>query len=323
MKYKYVIGGSPDDYYLASYADVFEKEQVVYRKTEMDGNSKLLVWLHDKHFGKRVNSVINVPGKALWNNLYFPNSYSKNDKICFLLFARYTKLIKYGLIQNLRARFPKCKIVCFYQDLARTMGDINPQTVYEYFDLVLSFDHEDCEKYGFIYYPLVYSKLKVESDPAIQESELYFVGKVKNRFNDIIAIFEKCQTSGIKCDFHIVGVPKEQQVHTDKIDYCTQMPYAENLKRIQKTKCMLEIMQKGGHGYTLRYCEAIALGKRLITNNTEITKADFYNKKFISTFQGAEDFDVDFISQGEKEVDYHFIDQLSPLRLLEFVDKRL
>ena len=42
---------------------------------------------------------------------------------------------------------------------------------------------------------------------------------------------------------------------------------------------MLEIMQQGGHGYTLRYCEAIAMGKKLATNNPEIEKAPFYNKE--------------------------------------------
>ena len=101
------------------------------------------------------------------------------------------------------------------------------------------------------------------------------------------------------------------------------MPYEENLQRIRKTRCMLEIMQQGGHGYTLRYCEAIALGKKLATNNPEIEKAPFYNEKFISVFKNVEEFDPQFILNGDREVDYNYLPELSPLKLLEFIDARV
>lgn len=323
MKYKYVVGGAQNDFYLASYADIMDRDDIVYRRSEMDGNNRILSILREKHFSKRINSIVDLPGKSIWNSLYFKNSYDCNEKVCFILFARYISNIQYGMISNLRKRYPKCKIVCFFQDLVSTIGYKTPNDLKEYFDLILSFDHEDCEKYGFQYYPLVYSKVNIQDDDMIKESDLFFVGKAKNRFKEIIDIFEKCTNAGIRCDFHIVGVPPEQQIYSDRIDYCMQMPYEENLRRIKKCKCMLEIMQQGGHGYTLRYGEAIAFGRRLITNNSEISSAPFFRPEYISTFSSAEDFDTAFILDGEKEVDYHYIEQLSPIRLIEFVDAHI
>ena len=109
-------------------------------------------------------------------------------------------------------------------------------------------------------------------------------------------------------------MPKENQVLKNKISYCGQMPYEENLKRIRKTRCMLEIMQQGGHGYTLRYCEAIAMGKKLATNNPEIEKAPFYKKEFISVFKSVEEFDPQFILNGDREVDYNYLPELPYLQ---------
>ena len=99
------------------------------------------------------------------------------------------------------------------------------------------------------------------------------------------------------------------------------MPYEENLKRINKTRCMLEIMQKGGHGYTLRYCEAIAQGKCLITNNPEIANAPFYSPERISVFGDVDAIDLQFVVNSPWKVDYNYIDKLSPVHLLEFLEK--
>ena len=60
--------------------------------------------------------------------------------------------------------------------------------------------------YGWIYYPLVYSEVHVEDDNDIPESDVYFVGKAKDRLSEIISFFEKCDAAGLKCDFHLVDV---------------------------------------------------------------------------------------------------------------------
>ena len=323
MKYKYVICGTPNmDLYKVSYADIAKTDNAVYLSDQIQSKSKLLNWLYTRHFGQRINKIINLPFKGIWNRLYYKNKFDKKDSesVCFVLFPSYLEYIKYGLIKDIRKDYPGCKIVCFYQDLAITKTGLSPEKANDVFDFVISFDHKDCETYGFTYYPLVYSCTEVEDDPDIPESDVFFVGKAKNRLDEILSAFRKLKDSGLVCDFHITGVPENEQKYKDEIDYCTKISYAENLKRIKKTRCLLEIMQQGGHGYTLRYCEAIAHDRKLLTNNPEIINAPFYNSEYISVFDSAEEIDVDFVRSGEKDVDYKYKEQLSPIKLIEFLD---
>lgn len=323
MNYKYVVGSSTEKFYQISYGDLDQCSDAVYLSKQLQTNSGVLNFLYNRHFGVRLNRIFCMPFKAIWNPLYFKNPFDRSDKICFVIFVGCLYLDQYGLLRYLRKTYPLCKIVCFCQDISETFKGVDPAALKEKVDLVLSFDHRDCEKYGWEYYPLVYSKPRVEDDPAIPESDVYFVGKAKNRLSDILAAYEKLKAAGLKCDFHITGVPEAEQRYADEIHYCTRMPYEENLKRIKKTRCMLEIMQKGGHGYTLRYCEAIALGRKMITNNPEIKGAPFYQEDFISTFERIEDMDAEFVLKGDRQVDYHYIDKLSPLRMIEYIDERL
>lgn len=325
MKYKYVIAGADNDFYDVAFKDVRNKDKnITYLRTAMELSNPVVRFLRNRHFGRHINMIINLPCKSIWNRFTFANPYKRTDKLCFVIFAaNYVRYVELGLFESLRHRYPGCKIVCYFQDLASKCDYLNPEKLKDHFDLILSFDQKDCETYGWVYYPLVYSAVHVEDNQNIPESDIYFVGKAKDRLAEIISFFEKCDDAGLKCDFHIVGVPEEQQIHKDKIIYRKQMPYIENLQRIKRSRCMLEIMQKDGHGYTLRYCEAIALGKRLVTNNLEIENAPFYNKKYISIFKNVEDFDPQFIINGEKEVDYNYLHELSPVKLIEFIDSRI
>ena len=317
MNYKYVIAGADNDFYDIAFNDVRNKDKnITYLRTAMDYSNPVIRFLRNRHFSGRANNIINLPGKFIWNRFTFENPYKNTDKICFVIFgANYARYVELGVFESLRKRYPGCKIVCYFQDLASKCGYSYPEKLKNHFDLILSFDQKDCDMYGWIYYPLVYSEVHIEDDDDdIPESDVYFVGKAKDRLSEIISFFEKCDAAGLKCDFHIFK---------NKISYCGQMPYEENLKRIRKTRCMLEIMQQGGHGYTLRYCEAIAMGKKLATNNPEIEKAPFYNKKFISVFKSVEEFDPQFILNGDREVDYNYLPELSPLKLIEFIDARI
>lgn len=53
------------------------------------------------------------------------------------------------------------------------------------------------------------------------------------------------------------------------------MTYQENIQHTLHTRCLLEIMQQGGLGYTQRVMEAICEGKKLLTNNSTIKEAPF------------------------------------------------
>ena len=57
--------------------------------------------------------------------------------------------------------------------------------------------------------------------------------------------------------------------------------YSENMNNISKTRCLVEIVQDGQAGLTLRALEAMFLHKKLLTNNRRINEFEFYNSNNI------------------------------------------
>lgn len=156
----------------------------------------------------------------------------------------------------------------------------------------------------------------------MQETDIYFLGYAKNRFSKIISVYEKLRSAGLKCDFYIVGVDKKKQVYTDEIKYNQRLDYAQNLQHVIHSKCLLEVMQKDGLGYTQRVVEILGLNKKLLTDNPNIINEEFYNSKYISRFNSVDDIDLNFISniKNNEDINYNYKGKLSPKYLLEFIE---
>ena len=321
MKYNYVILGSEADFYMASYADLFNCSYAKYLWRRIDTDSPIITFLYRVHMSPITNKFIELPMKSIWNRWIFREKFNNDNPICFIFFAGRNKEINNGAIYYLRSTYKNCKMVLFYQDLVKKSALPQIEKIRNQFDLILSFDQLDVKKYNLLYYPLVYSKTDIKKSD-IPKSDIYFVGKAKDRLEDIREVYSRLKDSGLKCDFHITGVSPED-VREDGIVYNMPVSYEENLQRIKASKCMLEIMQKGGHGYTLRYCEAIMYDKKIITNNPEIKEAPFYSEQRIQVFENPHEITSDFVLEGEGKVDYGYKDKLSPKRLLDFLDNKV
>ena len=322
MRYNYVYLGSDADFMRISFGDMEKASWTKYLCRRIDTDNKFLTKLYQIHTSPKTNRFFRLPGQMIWNKMMFRGSFPDDKPICFVFYPR-SRWLQNGIISYLRGKYPDCRIALVLQDLVRYSYPDKIQELLEKVDIALSFDHVDAEKYDMHYYPLVYSPYDVPEDDSIEESDVYFVGKAKDRLPQILASYERLRDAGLKCDFYITGVKPEDQKYADEITYGTQMPYVENLKHIKKTKCLLEIMQGGGHGYTLRACEAIMYDKKMITDNPEIANAPFYRSELISVFSSTDDIDPFFVTAAPQIADYEWKDQLSPLKLLEYIDDRI
>ncbi len=320
--YNYVIFGYANDFYTIPYNDINGLDNALYLCKPIHSNSRLLTFLYKTHFSGILNRKFDMPFKSIWNPMMFRHKFKEERPICFIFFIRRCYLIKYGLLDYLKKHYPDAKFVCHYQDMVAHCPDVPVDEIKRRFDLVLSFDQQDAKEYGLEYYPLVYSSYPLPESSDIKPSDVYFVGKAKDRLEDILAAFERLDGAGLKCDFHITGVPEDKRRMTDKINYIDKMPYIENLQRIKASKCLLEVMQKGGHGYTLRACEAIMYDRKMLTNNPEVVGAPFYSPHGISVFTNAMDIDLDFVKTATA-FDYNYKAQLSPVHMLEYCGMRL
>lgn len=323
MKYNYVVLGVSSDYYRVSYADLNKRNDSVYQSELIDTKVNIKNFLYRVHTSPTINNKIHLPFQSIWNSTIYKNKFKDDKPLCFLFFTGRKREIDNGFPEYLRKKYPGVKLALFYQDLVKRSLLPDVESLKYKFDIILSFDQLDAKNYGIYYYPLVYSQIDIPKNKNIKKSDIYFVGKAKDRLNRIISSYEIFRNAGLVCDFHIIGVRPQDQKYADEIVYQEQMPYIENLQRIQASKCMLEIMQQGGHGYTLRYCEAIMYDKKIITDNPEIDVAPFYNPNLIQVFKEPNEINTSFVNADPLKANYNYKKNLSPVHMLEFIDQQI
>lgn len=104
-------------------------------------------------------------------------------------------------------------------------------------------------------------------DDSVIINDFYFQGYEKGRFQILQELSSKLQK--YRTEICIVN------------DVHESIPYTEYIDNIQHTRCLIDIVQKGQTGLTLRPLEALAFNKKLITNNADIINYGFYRKENI------------------------------------------
>ena len=125
-----------------------------------------------------------------------------------------------------------------------------------------SFDPCEAERYGMactgqhFRYP--------EHQPDNIDSDCFFCGLPKDRAGTLQRLRTRLEAEGLTCDFVIPHTPAEK------------LTYPQYLDRLARTRCVIDISQKGQTGLTRRPLEALFYGKKLLTDNPEIARYDFY-----------------------------------------------
>ncbi|WP_026835443.1 hypothetical protein [Eubacterium xylanophilum] len=329
MKYNYVVFGSDDPYYVLGYDELNHRNDSQYLDTLFCQRKlkKTMRVLRKIHMTPRIKKYIELPWKYIWNKRLYSNCFDNGKPICFLFFSagEFTDHIPYGFVEYLKKEYPDSKYAVFYQDLVGS----NKRTVSfdmfrEKMDLLISFDYHDCKKYKMLYHPLVYSDIAGKIKELDEKSDIYFCGAEKNRLTEILEAYEFFNELGLKCDFNIITTNEELlKEQMSGIHYCRKFSYFENLRHIKSCNTMLEIMQKGGTGFTIRALECIAFNKKLITNNSYIKEAHFYNTNNIILYDQNKkaEFYIEFIKH--KASSYEYMETVLPYELLQFIDDNL
>lgn len=332
LKYKYVVFSTLDiqasDYVHIMYNDLQGLDNIQYIETPFDKckHKHFYQTLHKIHFHGLLNKFLNIPLKSIWNRFYYNAPCNEPSKKCFVFFMSTLSNFYESFFPYLKKRYPECKLVVYFEDIiaSRTEQGRNAfrlDFVDKFFDLALSYDKGDCDKYGFKYYPTTYSAIRIKENPNIPESDLFFCAAAKQRYNMIVDVYKKCKYKDTKCDFIIARAGDNEKV--DGMSYVSYMlPYRDYLEHMKKTNCLLEIIQEGSSGYTLRVWEALVYGKKLLTNNKNIINAPFYDGKQFRYFSEIGDKEIEFIKQ-KQELTPRYREELSPLRLIECIDKNL
>lgn len=152
-----------------------------------------------------------------------------------------------------------------------------------------SFDKLSAIQYNIKYNKQPYPVKKVISNCSCRPTtyDVMFVGYDKNRTETIQDIASKIKSENLASKIIIRKYtrfpflhPFSKKINNTEIRY-KQFKYSKTVSLIKQSKCLLEIVPQGQTALTIRVAEALAFKKKLITNNSSITKEPFYNKNNI------------------------------------------
>ena len=255
-----------------------------------------------------IPSSIRLMGELKYHQ-FLPLFSTRNDNcIIFCPGTHPFERISPMLIRKLRRHHPECPLIIYLIDGIDRIAQISEVSVeklldfFGRFDAVYTYDRTDSLRYTipFMEIPLWISDKVPEKTPAY---DLYFCGRDKNRSDLLMQIHDRATSAGLKCNYHITSLAKENA--RNGVQPSEWTPYKETVDEAMKANCILEVLTENNYGATLRYKEAVIYNKKLLTNNPEITRLPYYDERWMRYFEKAEDIDLEWLARIE-DVDYGY-----------------
>lgn len=239
---------------------------------------KYLIFRHIRSFMfNRKNFAINT----LYTKDFLDKIRQIGPEDSVLLFSKNLKDI---LILNKELE-PKKFNVCIWDSLCTKSRSRRLQYSYRIHKdkiALYTIDKEDAKNYNFRYVNQFYrdydGNIEELIDPALK-TDMFFIGQDKNRANKILELLNEAEKQQLNPAFFILK--GKHTTHNERLEKCyieKNVPYNEVLRYIANSKCLVEILQEGQTGMTLRAIEALFFKKKLITNNKYIANEPFYHR---------------------------------------------
>ena len=320
-EFNYIIAGG-EGFYKIAYGDLNRLENVRYFQNYVDGINSPITRISAKiNFNLKINRFIKTPLKYLVFRRIYPAKFPIEKPLCFIFFGAQFAVINTGFMEYLKSKYRTPRFVLYMQDIVGSLPYYDIENYKERFDLVLSYDKNDCDKYNLRYYPTPFSYINPELFVRREPIDVYFCGFAKNRYPEIFKVYDICKKQDLKCKFFISGVPVADRIESDEIIYDRRISYLDNLSYVNASKCVLEIMQRNAVGFTPRVWEALFYSKHLLTDNPHISECDCYD---INQFHSIDEAD-NIKSWIYSEIDYKrdLIDAKSPVHLIDHIESIL
>jgi len=142
---------------------------------------------------------------------------------------------------------------------------------------IYTFDRLFAEKYGYEYIPQFYFD-GVCGNRADVTPGVFFAGYDKGRYDELKNIASLLDEHHITHRFIMRKENGASYLVDDRVVLIDEdIDYPDLLDQMTAYSCLLELNKNGQSGLTLRALEALFNSRKLITNNKDIIKYDFYN----------------------------------------------
>ena len=212
------------------------------------------------------------------------------------------------LINSIRAKSP-------------ILNQVRPRIDKFKWDNIFTFDKRDAEDFGYTYLGFnYYSNNTIDTNDSPQ-SDVYFVGGLKGGRQVLInETYNYLKDYGVICSFDIMLTRKYNQKSLAGANYYRGwLSYQTILSSVMNTNCIIEIVQEGQRGPTLRYYEAVCMNKKLLSNNPSIKDFPFYNPQWMKVFTRPTDIEIDWILKKET-VNYGYNGEFSPTHFIDYLN---
>ncbi len=228
------------------------------------------------------------------------NMADPGKPVCFIMDRRYIILLAHGMYEGLKMEFPGAKIILLLTDLIRydRYHDkmIRQRREKQFADLICTYDPMDAKEYGIAFHNLPCTDFSGRFAGVREETDIFFIGRAKERYAEFMRIWKCLAGRGFSFSAQLFEVPEE---HLDEVPEGMLLPgwitYDEYLERAAKSRILLELVQEGSGGNTLRVNEAVMLGKKLISNNQALKNNPIYDPENMFVFADPGEIPEDFL----------------------------
>ena len=162
----------------------------------------------------------------------------------------------------------KDNLILYYMN---TIDDKNKYLM-KYFNNIYTFDPNDAIKYNIKFKHTPYSN-NIELEKSNIKYDTLFLGRAKDRSNEIIELKDKLDNNKLNNKFMVLGLNRSDMLIKEFLSYY------DYLKLLTQSRCIIEINKNGQSGCSLRFLESLFFEKKLITNNTHIINDAFYKEE--------------------------------------------
>ena len=291
----FVIFRNSNDYLKAIFDGYHNKEVII----DKDFKSMFLTIIKNYHTSIRLNKKYHITFKGIWFPFYLDyRKINKNEEVYFIFFEGARMAYQKKYLEYLKKRYVNSKFIFRFVNPVNMTNRWMLDFVDKNYDMVVSMDQADCHKYNWTY---VYNTYNIHLKKIYNnlDIDVFFVGSEKGRLGLLIDICKFLISKGLNCVFFVANVNSSNKSNQYQgIKYIKSMRYSETIEYIKRSKCLLEIVQNGQNGSTLRPIEALVYGKKLLTNDKNILTQDFYDKNNMFYFDKIEEIDVRFITES-------------------------
>lgn len=175
------------------------------------------------------------------------------------------------------------------------------------FDTIFSFDKEDINAYNF---KETSNYIYLEKEPVATDTkyDAVYVGSFDSRVPTLLSLVEKLKPLKINLNCIVVGKNKTLEdlktQHNDVIEFTRKrLRQNELLDVYRDSNVIIDLIRPEQTGLSFRYFEALALQKKMITNNSNVKNYSFYNPKNIHVLTENEFIGRDFFESPYQELD--------------------